>query len=98
MSHELRLEDIDIDGAARETAAEAMDGLSGDTRSAFLKRAGLAGGALVGGGAVLGALAPSALAVTTGDRPPARPRWAGSDRGARRDAPCSSRSPSCSSP
>ena len=72
MSHELRLEDIDIDGAVRETAAEAMDGLSGDTRSAFLKRAGLAGGALVGGGAVLGALAPSALAFTTGDRPPAK--------------------------
>jgi hypothetical protein len=37
----------------------------------FLRRAGLAGGALVGGGAVLGALAPSALAFSTGDRPPA---------------------------
>lgn len=72
MSHELRLEDIDVDGAVRETAAEAMDGLDGDTRSAFLRRAGLAGGALVGGGAVLGALAPAALAFTTGDRPPAK--------------------------
>lgn len=72
MSHELRLEDIDVDGAVRETAAEAMEGLSGDTRSAFLRRAGLAGGALAGGGAILGALAPSALAFTTGNRPPAK--------------------------
>jgi rubrerythrin len=72
MSPQLRLEDVDIDGAVRETAAEAMDALQGDTRSSFLKRAGLAGGALMGGGAVLGALAPSALAFTTGDRPPAK--------------------------
>lgn len=72
MSHELKLEDVDVDGAVRETAAQAMDALDGDTRSAFLRRAGLAGGALVGGGAVLGALAPAALAFATGDRPPAK--------------------------
>lgn len=73
MSHELKLEDIDVDGAVRETAAEAMDALDGDTRSQFLRRAGLAGGAVMGGGAVLGALAPAALAkgFSTGDRPPA---------------------------
>ncbi len=72
MSHELKLEDVDVDGAIRETAAEAIDALDGDTRSQFLRRAGLAGGALVGGGAILGALVPSAMAaVSNGDRPPA---------------------------
>ncbi len=71
MSHKLNLEDVDVDGAVRETAVEAMDALNGDTRAQFLRRAGLAGGALVGGGAVLGALAPAAAAFTTGDRPPA---------------------------
>jgi len=73
MSNKLSLEAIDADGAVRETAAEAMDALDGDTRSQFLRRAGLAGGAVVGGGAILGALAPSALAFSTGDRPPAKP-------------------------
>jgi len=72
MSQELNLEAIDVDGAVRETAAEAMDALDGDTRSQFLRRAGLAGGAVMGSGAILGALAPSAFAAfTTGDRPPA---------------------------
>ncbi len=72
MGYELNLENVDVDGAVRDTAAEAMEGLSGDTRSGFLRRAGLAGGALVGGGAILGALAPSAMAFTTGNRPPAK--------------------------
>ncbi len=72
MSQELKLEDVDVDGAIRETAAETIDALDGDTRSQFLRRAGLAGGALVGGGAILGALAPSALAFSNGDRPPAK--------------------------
>jgi hypothetical protein len=71
MSHELNLESIGVDGAVRATAAEAMDVLDG-TRSQFLRRAGLAGGALVGGGAILSALAPSALAFSTGNRPPAK--------------------------
>lgn len=71
MSDELKLEDVDVDGAVRETAEAAMDALGGDTRASFLKRAGLAGGAVVGGGAVLSALAPAtALAYSTGDRPP----------------------------
>ena len=73
MSNELNLEAIDVDGAIRQTAAEAMDSLGGDTRGQFLRRAGLAGGAVVGGGAVLGAMAPSALAFSNGDRPPAKP-------------------------
>ncbi len=73
MSHKLNLEDIDADGAVRETAAEAMDALDGDTRSAFLRRAGLAGGAMVGGGAILGALAPMASAHINGDPPPVKP-------------------------
>jgi rubrerythrin len=72
MGYELNLEHVDVDGALRETATDAMDALNGDTRSSFLRRAGLAGGALVGGGAILGALAPSALAFSTGDRPPAK--------------------------
>ncbi|MGI8862858.1 MAG: ferritin-like domain-containing protein [Solirubrobacteraceae bacterium] len=72
-SNKLNLGAIDVDGAVRETAAEAMDALDGDTRSQFLRRAGLAGGAVVGGGAILGALAPSALAFSNGDRPPAKP-------------------------
>ncbi|HEY5431732.1 MAG TPA: ferritin-like domain-containing protein [Solirubrobacteraceae bacterium] len=70
MSHKLKLEDIDVDGAVRETAEEAMASLDGDTRSQFLRRAGLAGGAVVSGGAILGALAPSAMAFSNGDRPP----------------------------
>ena len=72
MSDHLDLDAIDADGAIRETAAQAMDALDGDTRASFLKRAGLAGGAVVGGGAILGALAPSALAFSTGNRPPAK--------------------------
>ncbi|MDQ2894613.1 MAG: ferritin-like domain-containing protein [Actinomycetota bacterium] len=77
MSNKLNLEAIDADGAVRETAAEAIDALDGDTRSQFLRRAGLAGGAIVGGGAILGALAPSALAFSNGDRPPSKPFGAG---------------------
>ncbi len=72
MTQELDLAAVDVDGAVRETAAQAMDALDGDTRSQFLRRAGLAGGALVGGGAILGALAPSAMAFSNGDRPPAK--------------------------
>jgi rubrerythrin len=72
MSHELKLDAIDVDGAIRETASEAMDSLGGGTRSQFLRRAGIAGGAVIGGGALLGALAPSAMAFSTGDRPPAK--------------------------
>ena len=66
MSYEINLDEIDIDGAIREAAHE----VSGDTRLGFLKKAGVAGGAVMGGGAVLSALAPTALAAN-GGRPPA---------------------------
>ena len=46
------LEELDADGAIRETAVE----VDGDTRAAFLRKAGLGAGALVGGGALFGAL------------------------------------------
>jgi hypothetical protein len=68
MSYEIDLEQIDVDGAVREAA----DSVSGDTRLSFLKKAGVAGGAMVSGGAVLSALAPTALGATTYGRPPAK--------------------------
>ena len=71
----LRLEQVDADGAIRETAEEAMATLeeNGDTRLDFFKKAGIAGGAVVSGGALLGVLAPgTALAqpMSKGGRPP----------------------------
>jgi rubrerythrin len=62
MSSNMKLEQIDVDGAIRETAAEATSTLAddGDTRLDFLKKAGIAGGAVVSGGALLGALVPGA--------------------------------------
>jgi hypothetical protein len=58
----LNLDQFDIDGAVGETAAEAEAALDGDTRLGFLRKAGIAGGALAGSGAVLGVLAPGASA------------------------------------
>jgi rubrerythrin len=74
MTDEPTLADIDVDGAVRETAAAALDALDaeGDTRSGFLRRAGLAGGAFAGGGAALMAMTPSAEAYRIGNRPPKR--------------------------
>jgi hypothetical protein len=66
MTHMINLDEVDVDGAIREGA----DAASGDTRLAFLKKAGVGGAALMSGGAVLSALAPSALASSSG-RPPA---------------------------
>jgi len=66
MNSEWNLEQVDVDGAVREAAAS----VGGDTRLSFLRKAGLGAGALMGGGALLGALAPSALAAGRG-RPPA---------------------------
>ena len=66
MSYTINLEEIDVDGAVREAAEE----VSGDTRLSFLKKAGVAGGAIVGGGAILSAVAPSALASAEHGRPP----------------------------
>lgn len=78
MENGLTLEDVDVDGAVRETAEAAIESLTGDTRGQFLRRAGLAGGALAGGGAILGAMAPNVLASTSGgDRPPVKPFGAG---------------------
>jgi len=54
----INLEEIDTDGAIRESAEE----VASDTRLSFLKKAGLASGAVVSGGAILGALAPEAMA------------------------------------
>jgi hypothetical protein len=68
MSYEISLDDIDVDGAVREAAHE----VSGDTRLGFLKKAGLASGAVMGGGAVVSALAPSAFAASQKGRPPAK--------------------------
>jgi len=66
MNFRVNLEEVDVDGAIREAA----DAAAGDTRLSFMKKAGLASGALLGGGAVLSALAPSAFARGAG-RPPA---------------------------
>ncbi len=74
MDPEISLERVDVDGAVRETAHEAGEALeSGDTRLGFLKKAGLAGGAVMGSGALLGALSPAgAMAAGKGKgRPPA---------------------------
>lgn len=46
------LEELDVDGAIRESA-EKVDG---DTRAAFLRKAGVGAGAVIGGGAIFGAL------------------------------------------
>jgi hypothetical protein len=66
MTYEMNLAEVDADGAVREAA----DAVSGDTRLSFLKKAGVAGGALASGGAVLSALAPGALAAASNGRPP----------------------------
>src|SRR6476469_5453276 len=73
MDPETTLERVDVDGAIRETAHEASEALeSGDTRLSFLKKAGLAGGAVVGGGAMLSALTPAAAMAAGKGRPPAK--------------------------
>jgi hypothetical protein len=75
MDPEISLERVDVEGAVRETAQEAAEAAleSGDTRLSFLKKAGLAGGAVMGSGALLGALSPAgAMAAGKGKgRPPA---------------------------
>jgi Ferritin-like domain len=54
------LEQFDVDGAIRETESE----VAGDTRLAFLRKAGIGAGALIGGGALVGALPSIASAGT----------------------------------
>jgi hypothetical protein len=72
MSHTINLDHIDADGAVREAHAEAIEGLQeGDTRLGFLRKSAVTAGVAMSGGAVLGALAPSALASSGSGRPPA---------------------------
>ncbi len=61
----------DIDAVIGEAAHEATEALEGDTRGDFLKKAGLAGGGLIGGGALLSALTPAAAMAAGKGRPPA---------------------------
>ena len=56
-------EQLDQDGAI----AEALDGVRGDTRAGFLRKAVITGGGLVGGGAALGAFAAPAGAQSASD-------------------------------
>ncbi len=71
MDSRMSLENVDVDGAISETALEADETLgSGDTRQAFLRKAGLAGGAVVGGGALLGGLVPGTALAAGSGRPP----------------------------
>lgn len=73
MSSENVIAEIDTKGAIREAAQEATVSLeAGDTRLSFLKKAGLAGGAVIGGGALMGALTPAGARAASGKgRPPA---------------------------
>jgi Ferritin-like domain len=72
MTHSINVSEINPDGAVGEAREAAIDGLEqGDTRLDFLRKSALAGGAVVSGGALLGALAPGALAAGGGGRPPA---------------------------
>ncbi len=59
-----RLEELDVDGAIRETA----DKVDGQTRAAFLKKAGVGAGAVLGSGAFFSVLPSIASAgVSKGD-------------------------------
>ena len=60
----LTLEAVDADGAIRE----AIDGVKGDTRAAFLAKAGLLGGGAMGGSALLALMADDAHAKHNSDR------------------------------
>jgi rubrerythrin len=62
----------DIEAVVQEAAHEATEALEGDTRASFLKKAGLAGGGLIGGGALLSALTPAAAMAAGKGRPPAK--------------------------
>ncbi|MGD9735402.1 MAG: ferritin-like domain-containing protein [Solirubrobacterales bacterium] len=72
MDPDFSIEQVDVNGDVRETAHDAMDALEsrGDTRLDFLKKAGLAGGAVMGGGALLTALTPAAAMADGKGRPP----------------------------
>jgi hypothetical protein len=72
MPYQIKLEEVDADGAVREARAAAIDGLeAGDTRLSFIRKMGLGTAGVFGGGALLTTLAPSAFAATSHGRPPA---------------------------
>jgi hypothetical protein len=73
MDPDVTLDQIDVNGDIAETHHDAMESLSsGDTRLSFLKKAGLAGGAVMGSGALMAALTPAgAMAASGKGRPPA---------------------------
>jgi hypothetical protein len=73
MEPDATLKQTNVDDVVRQAADDAAETLSeGDTRLDFLKKAGLAGGAVVGSGALLGALTPAAALAKGGKgRPPA---------------------------
>ena len=58
----LDFNDIDVDGALQEQAAGA-GALDADTRAAFFKKAGVAGGAILSSGAIMGMLPAVASAA-----------------------------------
>jgi rubrerythrin len=62
----------DISAVTQEAAHDAAEALEGDTRLDFFKKAGLAGGGLIGGGALLSALTPAAAKAAGKGRPPAK--------------------------
>lgn len=66
-------EQVDDGGAVAEMAHEAAESLEpGDTRLGFLKKAGVAGGAVIGSGALLAALTPAGAMAAGKGRPPAK--------------------------
>ena len=65
MPDQFTLADVDTDGAIQEMAAAT----AGDTRLDFLRKGAIGTGAFVSGGAILGTLAPMAMA---GGAPPAK--------------------------
>jgi hypothetical protein len=73
MEPDATLKQTNVDDVVRQAADDAAETLNeGDTRLGFLKKAGLAGGAVVGSGALIGALTPAAAMAKGGKgRPPA---------------------------
>jgi rubrerythrin len=67
---QIRLDVVDVDGAVREAREQALETLDrgGDTRGSFLRKAGIAGGTVLGGGALFGALVPG-VALAAGAPP-----------------------------
>ena len=73
MDRKAAVEQFDVNGDIAETHYDAVTQLEaeGDTRLGFLKKAGLAGGAVMGSGALLAALTPAGAMAAGKGRPPA---------------------------